>query len=127
MDASKRPLCAGFEAASQLQHRRSQHLNLLRDGWTRCDISRGGTTIEGLADDVQLQAENASITETFAALSARFNLTYNIVPNGGRVATGLYSGWLREVLARILAGNDYVLGVLDDRVRIVVVNAWSAD
>src|SRR5437763_16282520 len=79
------------------------------------------TTIEGPADDVQLQAENASITEIFGALSARFNLTYNVVPNGGRVFTGLYSGSLREVLARILAGNDYVLGVLDDHVRIVVL------
>ena len=60
------------------------------------------------------------------ALSARFNLTYNSAPNG-RALTGLYSGSLTEVLARVLAGNDYVLGVLDDRVRIVVVNASTAE
>lgn len=85
------------------------------------------TKIDGQADDMQIQAENASITEIFDALSARFNLTYNFVPNGERVLTGLYSGSLKEVLARVLAGNDYVLGVLDDHVRIVVLNASNAD
>jgi hypothetical protein len=84
------------------------------------------TKIEGQADDLQIHAEDASIREIFDALSARFNLTYNSAPNG-RALTGLYSGSLTEVLARVLAGNDYVLGVLDDRVRVVVVNASTAE
>lgn len=85
------------------------------------------TRVEGQADELQIYAENASIREIFDALSARFNLTYNFVPNVGRALTGLYSGSLKQVLARLLAGNDYVLGVLDDHVRIVVLNASNAD
>lgn len=85
-----------------------------------------GTKIEGQADDLQIHAVDASIREIFDALSARFNLTYNSAPNG-RALTGLYSGSLTEVLARVLAGNDYVLDVVDDRVRVVVVSASTAE
>jgi hypothetical protein len=84
------------------------------------------TEVEGQADEVQIHAENASIREIFDALSAKFNLTYSLPSNVGGVLTGLYSGSLKQVLARVLAGNDYVLGILDDRVRIVVLNASNA-
>jgi hypothetical protein len=85
------------------------------------------TKIEGQADDLQVHADNAPIKEIFEALSARFNLTYNFAPSTGRILSGLYSGSLKQVVARVLDGNDYVLGVVDDHIRIIVLNASNAE
>jgi hypothetical protein len=55
------------------------------------------TEVRGQLDDIQLRAiqlraENASTREVLDALSATFKLSYELPPNIGREATGLYSG-----------------------------------
>src|SRR5216683_2760429 len=59
------------------------------------------TLVLGQPTDVQLRAENASTREVLDALSASFKITYKLPPNTGRDVTGVYSGTLRQVLARI--------------------------
>ena len=82
--------------------------------------------VRGRPDDMQLRAENASIREVLDALSADFRVTYRLAPNVSRVVTGLYSGTLNQVLARILDGHDYIVEVSDDGVQIVVLGASGA-
>src|SRR6266568_8741129 len=64
--------------------------------------------VEGQSDTVRLMAEDASLNEVLAALSAKFNLTYTSEPELDRVVAGAYLGTLQQVLARILIGYDYV-------------------
>src|SRR5262245_53545715 len=66
------------------------------------------TEVEGPSDAVRLSAEDASVNEVLAALSARFNLTYTPAPELNRAVAGVYSGTLQQILARILDGYDYV-------------------
>src|SRR4029079_15915824 len=73
--------------------------------------------------DVVVQADKASVREILDMLSAKFKLTYKLPPNLDRVRTGLYSGTLHHVLARILDGNDYIVQASDDGVEIVVFGA----
>jgi len=74
-------------------------------------------------NDVVVQADKASVREILDTLSAKFKLTYKLPPNLDRVRTGLYSGTLHHVLARILDGNDYIVQASDDGVEIVVFGA----
>jgi len=79
------------------------------------------TEIEGLSDAVRLSAEDASVNEVLAALSARFNLTYTPAPELNRAVAGVYSGTLQQVLARILDGYDYVANVSVNGIELKVL------
>src|SRR5258707_12847646 len=61
------------------------------------------TEVEGRSDAVRLSAEDASLNEVLAALSARFNLTYMPAPELNRAVAGVYSGALHQKFASILA------------------------
>lgn len=74
-------------------------------------------------NDVVVQADKASVREILDMLSAKFKLTYKLPPNLNRIRTGLYSGTLHHVLARILDGNDYIVQAGDEGVEIVVFGA----
>ena len=79
--------------------------------------------VEGEPNAVKLRAENASIREVLDSISAKFKVSYRLPPTLTRSMTGEYSGTLNQVLARILDGNDYVVDMSDDTVRIVVLGA----
>jgi hypothetical protein len=85
-----------------------------------------GTEVQGQADEMQLTAQNASVKEIFEALSAKFTLIYKLPPNIGHTVTGRYAGTLRQVLGRILDGNDYIVTIVDGRVDVVVLGASGA-
>jgi hypothetical protein len=84
------------------------------------------TVVSGQPEDVQLSTENASTKEVLDALSAAFKITYKLPPNTGRDVTGVYSGTLRQVLARILDGNDYIVKVADNGIEVLVLGASGA-
>jgi hypothetical protein len=84
------------------------------------------TEVRGQPDQMQLRVENASIKEVLDALSATFKLTYKLPPSIGREVSGLYSGTLHQVLARILDGNDYIVKVLDNGIEVVVLGTSGA-
>jgi hypothetical protein len=85
-----------------------------------------GTEVRGNPDDFQLRAENASTREILNALSAAFKLTYRLPPNIGRPMTGVYSGTLHQVLARILDGNDYIVKVSNNGTEVVILGTSGA-
>ena len=84
------------------------------------------TEVRGQPDQMQLRAENASIKEVLDALSATFKLTYKLPPRIGREVSGLYSGTLHQVLARVIDGNDYIVKVLDNGIEVVVLGTSGA-
>jgi len=79
------------------------------------------TEVEGPSDAVRLSAEDASVNEVLAALSARFNLTYTPAPELNRAVAGVYSGTLQQILARILDGYDYVANVSVNGIELKVL------
>ena len=85
-----------------------------------------GTEVRGGADDMQIQADNASIREVLDALAGDFKVRYRLPPHVSRTVTGLYSGTLHQVLGRILDGHDYIVEASDDGVRVVVLGASGA-
>lgn len=79
--------------------------------------------VQGDLADMQLLVDNASTKEVLHALSTSFGLVYSLPANVGRNTSGAYSGTLRQVLARILDGTDYILKVSDSTVEVVVLGA----
>src|SRR5258708_38452897 len=66
------------------------------------------TEVEGRSDAVRLSAEDASVNEVLAALSARFNLTYTPAPELDRAVAGRYSGALQQKMWRAPEDDVYV-------------------
>jgi hypothetical protein len=85
-----------------------------------------GIEIHGTADELHLTVENATITEILNALSARFNVAFKDRSHSPRVLNGVYSGTLREALARVLDGNDYIFQVSDRGLDVLILGASTA-
>jgi hypothetical protein len=77
--------------------------------------------VQGDPTDMRLLVENASTEEALQALAGSFGLLYSLPANSGRTLTGVYSGTLRQVLARILDRTDYILKIADGPVEVVVL------
>jgi hypothetical protein len=83
--------------------------------------------IEGRSDALRLEAQDASLEEVLAALSAKFNLTYSSEPELDRTVSGAYSGTLQQVVRRILHGYDYVLNFSVERIELNIVGESRAE
>ena len=77
---------------------------------------------EGQLDALRLTAEDASIDDVLAALSAKFNLTYSSELELDRTVAGSYSGTLQQVMGRILDGYDYVVNVSLERIELKILS-----
>src|SRR4051812_16667000 len=64
--------------------------------------------VEGSAESIMLEAENASVREALEALSAEFDLLVHPSAGLDRRISGTYRGSLRQVLSALLAGRNYV-------------------
>jgi hypothetical protein len=86
------------------------------------NAASAATQVSGAQDDLQIQVQNASIREVFDAMSAKLHLTYKIPRNIGvdHELTGVYSGTISQVLARILDDNDYVVEKSNQGYKVVV-------
>jgi hypothetical protein len=88
--------------------------------------ARAASEVQGDATDMRLLVDNASTEEALQALADAFGLVYSLpANNSGRTLTGVYSGTLRQVLARILDRTDYILKISDGSVEVVVLGASS--
>lgn len=76
---------------------------------------------EGQRENMQLNADNASMGEILQALSSRFSLTYRLPANINRTITGSYRGSLRQVLGRVLDGNDYIVRETEAGLDVVIL------
>jgi hypothetical protein len=90
---------------------------------TPLQSASASTEVRGHLDEMQVQSENAPVKEVLDALSAKFKLRYRMRADVGRVLSGLYTGTLRQVLSRVLDGNDYILNISDDGVEVTVLGA----
>jgi hypothetical protein len=72
------------------------------------------------SEGVYLRADNARLSEVFAAISTHFDLIYPSDLAVERLVTGTYSGSLRYVLSRILDGSNYVLKFSGEQVEVKV-------
>jgi hypothetical protein len=84
------------------------------------------TDIQGAADDLRVNAQDATIIEILDALSGRFKFTYAVRSHSGRSLNGIYSGTLHETLTRVLDGNDYIVKLSESGVDIVVLGPSNA-
>lgn len=65
--------------------------------------------IAGPADAVRIEARDATVNEVMVALGAAFGLHYSTNKALDQRVTANYQGPLPQVIARVLAGYDYVV------------------
>jgi hypothetical protein len=82
---------------------------------------RGAARIEGGSESLTVEARDASLAEMLSALSARFKLQVRAPELSDQRVDGSFHGPLRWVLARLLAGRNYIARYSDDAVEIVVL------
>jgi hypothetical protein len=83
--------------------------------------------LTGTPDRVVLQTNDATMPEILDALRAVFDLDVKLKGATARRFTGLYSGSVRRVLSRLLAGEDYVLRSTSDGMSIVLLGSSASD
>jgi hypothetical protein len=84
------------------------------------------TDIQGAADDLRVNVQDATIIEILDALSDRFKFTYTVRSHSDRPLNGIYSGTLHETLKRVLDGNDYIVKLSESSLDIVVLRPSNA-
>ena len=83
--------------------------------------------LSGTRDHVTVQATDATLPEILSALQAEFELKVTLRGTDPRKFSGSYSGTVRQVLSRILSGEDYVLETTADGFNVVVLSQSAAD
>ena len=84
------------------------------------------TEVRGRSDDIQLGAQNASVKEVLEVLAAHYKLIYRLPANLPSDLTIQCSGTLRQILERVLDGNDYILTMSEDSMEVVVLGVSGA-
>ena len=89
-----------------------------------CNDVRAEVRVQGEMRDVRVEAHDASVGEILAALGERFGLRYRgTLGSGGITAT--IEGPLRQVVARVLAGYNYVIAARSDGLEVIVLSTGS--
>jgi|HubBroStandDraft_3_1064219.scaffolds.fasta_scaffold16687_2 hypothetical protein len=71
--------------------------------------------VSGTANALKVEAQGASLDDILRALQANFKFQYQGAGGLPDAVSGNYSGSLRSVVARLLAGHDFIIrGTLDD-------------
>jgi hypothetical protein len=88
------------------------------------DGLRAEIRVQGQVADVRVEARDATVAEILAALGERFALRYR-GPTVSRSVTATFEGPLRRVVARVLAGSNYVILARGDGLDVIVLSAGS--
>ena len=80
--------------------------------------------VEGSASSVRIDARNATRADILAALAQRFDMRVRGAVPDGRINVAL-DGPLRRVIARVLAGYNYVIGTRGGRLDVLVLDMAS--
>jgi len=81
--------------------------------------------VSGTANAVNLDTQGATLDETLRALQASFKFRYQGAALPDPIS-GTYSGPLRSVIARLLAGHDFVLHTTSDELIVTLVGKNTA-
>lgn len=84
-------------------------------------LAHAEVLLEGSADAIRLEANQASVDEILAALGRSYQVRYRTALALDRSITGSYSGPLAQVIARVLVGYDYVARISPDAVEIAYI------
>ena len=90
-----------------------------------CNSARAEIRVQGQADDVLVEAHDATVADILAALGKRFALRYRGT-TGSDGVTATFEGPLRRVVARVLAGYNYVIADHRDGMEVIVLSAEGA-
>ena len=92
-----------------------------------CGRSEAEVRLSGTPDRIVLQTNDATIVEILAALRASLDVEVKFSGATARRFTGVYSGSVRRVLSRLLAGEDYVVRSTADGISIRLLGKSEAD
>ena len=81
---------------------------------------RAEVRVSGNAAALIVETREASVDEVLAALRTSFNIQYHTSGAAVRVVTGSYTGSLRQVLARLFDGQNYVIRSSANGIEIAV-------
>jgi hypothetical protein len=90
----------------------------------QCNSAQAEIRVQGPADDVRLEARDATVGEILAALGERFALRYRGTPDDHGV-TATFEGPLRRVVVRVLAGYNFVIAAHGGGLEVIVLSAGS--
>jgi hypothetical protein len=80
--------------------------------------------VQGSADDVRVEARDATRAEILAALADHFAVSYR-GETESRGLTATFEGPLRDVVKQVLAGYNYVINSTGNGLEVVVVSPES--
>jgi hypothetical protein len=92
-----------------------------------CGRSEAEVRFSGTPDRIVLQTSDATLAEILAALRSSFDVEVKLSGATARRFTGVYSGSVRRVLSRLLAGEDYVVYSAADGISIRLLGKGEAD
>ena len=92
-----------------------------------CGRSEAEVRLSGTPDRIVLQASDATMAEILTALRVSFDVEVKLSGATVRRFTGVYSGSVRRVLSRLLAGEDYVVRSTADGISIRLLGKSEAD
>jgi hypothetical protein len=78
--------------------------------------------IEGDVAAVRVTATHDTLADVLAAFAATFNVKYRSAVNLAVTADGTYTGSLRQVIAHLLDGYNYVVKSAGDTIEIIVLD-----
>jgi hypothetical protein len=84
-------------------------------------VANAEVQVSGTADQLMLRTKDATLAEVLAGLATTSHPRIDVTGATTRQFTGIYSGSLREVLSRLLAGVDHVMRIAPDGMTIVIV------
>jgi hypothetical protein len=83
--------------------------------------------LSGTQERVVLQTQDATMPEILAALRSAFGVEVKLKGATARKFTGVYTGPLRQVLSRLLTGEDYILRSGSEGMSILLIGRSAAD
>ena len=90
-----------------------------------CSCVHAEVRVEGDAGAVRVEARDATVGEIFAALSERFALRYRGTPVSAGGINATFEGPLRRVVARVLAGFNYIIADHPDGLEVIVLSTGA--
>jgi hypothetical protein len=92
-----------------------------------CGRSPAEVLLSGSQDRIVMQTNDATLAEVVAAFRSAFALEVKLKGASARSFTGAYSGSVRQVLLRLLAGEDYILSSDAEGMSIFLIGKSASD
>jgi hypothetical protein len=92
-----------------------------------CERGAAEVHLSGTLDRFVLQAHDATMPEILDAVRSAFDLDVTLKGASARKFTGTYSGSVRQVLSRLLAGENYVLRHAAEGTSIILLGTSALD